>query len=351
MVQLPAGLKVPRSPSSPAGAYLRLEHLPAVAAATGTRAKDTMSDLPFEPRTGQQHDIAAGDYQATVTELGAGLRRLSYRGQPVISAYAADDVPPAGSGELLIPWPNRVDHGRYPFGGSTHQLDLSEPANGNAIHGLTRWANWSAAGNAADRVELAHVLHAQPGYPFCLELTARYELSADGLAVTVTARNAGSAAAPYGTGSHPYLVAGPAPVDGWELELPAAAWLETDARGIPVAPPADVAGTPFDFRVPRAIGGTRMDHAFTGLSRDDSGRAWARLTGPGLELRFWAGPGYRWLQVFTGDALGPDRARRALAIEPMTCPPNAFVTGTDLLTLAPGEAVTTSWGLQARPAG
>ena len=136
MVQLPAGLKVPRSPSSPAGAYLRLEHLPAVAAAPGTRAKDTMSDLPFEPRTGQQHDIAAGDYQATVTELGAGLRRLSYRGQPVISAYAADDVPPAGSGELLIPWPNRVDHGRYPFGGSTHQLDLSEPANANAIHGL-----------------------------------------------------------------------------------------------------------------------------------------------------------------------------------------------------------------------
>ena len=231
MVQLPAGLKVPRSPSSPAGAYLRLEHLPAATAATGTRAKDTMSDLPFEPRTGQQHDIAAGDYLATVTELGAGLRRLSYRGQPVISGYEADHVPPAGSGELLIPWPNRVDQGRYAFGGSTHQLDLSEPANGNAIHGLTRWANWSAAGHAGHRVDLTHTLHAQPGYPFCLELTARYELSAGGLEVTVTARNAGSAAAPYGTGSHPYLLAGPGPVDGWELELPAAAWLETDARG------------------------------------------------------------------------------------------------------------------------
>jgi aldose 1-epimerase len=316
-----------------------------------------MTTLPLEPRTGQQHEIAAGDYQATVTELGAGLRRLSYRGQPLISGYAADDVPPAGSGQLLIPWPNRVDKGRYPFGAGTYQLDLSEPAHGNAIHGLTRFANWSAAGHAAHRVELAHVLHAHPGYPFCLELTARYELSAGGLEVAVTARNAGSAAAPYGTGSHPYLVAGPAPVDDWELELPAAAWLETDARGIPSAPPADVTGTPFDFRAPRAIGGTRMDHAFTGLRRDAAGRAWARLTGPAgaggerLELRFWAGEGYRWLQVFTGDALGPDRARRALAIEPMTCPPNAFVTGTDLLTLAPGEAVTTSWGLRASPAG
>jgi aldose 1-epimerase len=309
-----------------------------------------MTDLPREPRTGQQHDIAAGDYQATVTELGAGLRQLSYRGQPVIRGYAADDVPPAGSGQLLIPWPNRVEAGRYPFGGSTHQLDLSEPAHGNAIHGLTRWANWGAAGGGAHWVELAHVLHAQPGYPFCLELTARYELSGDGLDVTITARNAGAAAAPYGTGNHPYLVAGPGPVDEWELELPAAAWLETDARGIPAGPPAGVAGTPLDFRQRRAIGGTRMDHAFTGLSRDGTGRAWARLRGPGAELGLWASAGYGWLQVFTGDALGPDRARRAVAIEPMTCPPNAFATGTDLLTLAPGEAVTHSWGLQAGPA-
>jgi aldose 1-epimerase len=308
-----------------------------------------MTTLSPEPRTGTQYDIAAGDYQATVTELGAGLRQLSYRGQPVIRSYAADDVPPAGAGQLLIPWPNRVDHGRYPFGGSSHQLDLSEPAHDNAIHGLTRFANWTAVEHAADGVKLGHVLHAHPGYPFCLELTARYALSADGLEVTVTARNAGSAAAPYGTGSHPYLLAGPEQVDDWELELPAGSWLETDARGIPAGPPASVAGTPFDFRAPRAIGGTQMDHAFTGLTRDDAGRAWARLGGPGSDLRFWASEGYRWLQVFTGDALGPDRARRALAIEPMTCPPNAFVTGEDLLTLAPGDAVTHSWGLQASP--
>jgi aldose 1-epimerase len=310
-----------------------------------------MTDLPLEPRTGAQHDIEAGGYRATVTELGAGLRQLSYHGQPLISGYAADDVPPAGAGQLLIPWPNRVEAGRYPFGGSTHQLDLSEPARGNAIHGLTRFANWTAASHPADWVELAHVLHAQPGYPFCLELTARYGLSADGLAVSVTARNAGSAAAPYGTGSHPYLLAGPEPADDWELELPAGSWLQTDERGIPAGPAADVTGTALDFRQRRAIGGSRLDHAFTGLSRDAAGRAWATLGGTGAELRFWAGPGYRWLQVFTGDTLGPDRARRAVAVEPMTCPPNALVTGTDLLTLAPGETVTHRWGLQAGPPG
>ena len=75
----------------------------------------------------------------------------------------------------------------------------------------------------------------------------------------------------------------------------------------------------------------------TGLTRDDQGRAWARLRQAGTEVSLWAGAGYGWLQVFTGDPLGP-RRRKAVAMEPMTCPPNAFVTGIDLLVLAPGEA-------------
>jgi aldose 1-epimerase len=312
-----------------------------------TAVPPSAGSRPPEPRTGAQHEIAAGEYRATVTELGAGLRQLSYRGQPVIREYAADDMPPAGAGQLLAPWPNRVDGGRYTFGGTAYQLNLSEPAAGNAIHGLTRFANWALARGTDDEAELGHVLHAQPGYPFCLALTAAYRLSADsGLTVTVTARNDGSAAAPYGTGSHPYLVAGPGLADDWELQLPAARWLPADARGIPAGPPQDVTGTAFDFRAPRRIGDTRLDHCLTGLARDDDGRARARLAGPGARLALWAGPGHDWLQVFTGDPLGPGERRRAVAIEPMSCPPNALVTGEGLVTLAPGESVTRTWGLR-----
>jgi aldose 1-epimerase len=301
------------------------------------------------PLTGAQHDITAGDYQATVTELGAGLRKLSFRGRATIVEYRADEMPPAGAGQLLAPWPNRVDGGRYTFAGAQRQLDLSEPSAGNAIHGLTRWHNWRLAAREDSAVELRHVLYGQPGYPFCLELTARYALSAEGgLEVSVSAANAGSAAAPYGTGNHPYLTAGTPLVDDCELELPAARWLAADDRGIPSGPPADVTGTEFDFRAGRAIGGTRIDHAFTGLTAGPDGRVTARLTGPEAQVEFWAGPGYGWLQVFTGDALSPDRQRRALAIEPMTCPPNAFVSGTDLITLAPGERVTHHWGIRLR---
>jgi aldose 1-epimerase len=123
-----------------------------------------------------------------------------------------------------------------------------------------------------------------------------------------------------------------------------------DDRGIPSGPAEAVEGTPYDFRQPRAIGDTQLDHALTGLDRDGDGRAWAYLAakgGEGSRLGLWASHGYRWLQVFTGDPLGEDLRRKAVAIEPMTCPPNAFVTAEDLLVLEPGESVTHTWGLQA----
>ena len=297
------------------------------------------------PLTGVQYDIAAGGYRAMVTELGAGLRALTWNGRPLVTGYEPDELPPAGAGQLLAPWPNRVDGGRYSFGGAAYQLELSEAAQGNAIHGLTRWANWQQASRSASEVTLTHLLHGRPGYPFCLDLSATYGLDRNGLTVSITARNAGSRPAPYGTGSHPYLTAGASLVDDCELRIDARAWLPADDRGIPSGPPRDVSGSAFDFRTARPVGQTSLDHALTDLTRDGAGRTWARLSYGGTRLGLWAGPGYRWLQVFTGDALPPGRSRRALAVEPMTCPPNAFVTGDDLLVLRPGQAVTHQWGI------
>jgi aldose 1-epimerase len=300
------------------------------------------------PLTGAQYEIAAGDYQATVTELGAGLRALTHRGYAVVSGYEADEVPPAGAGQLLLPWPNRIDRGRYSFGGADHQLDLTEPVLGNAIHGLTRWASWQLAEHTTDHVELRLDLLGKPGYPFRLELRASYRLAADsGLEVTVTASNDGSRPAPFGTGSHPYLRASATGIDDCELLLPAARWQPANDRGIPAGAPQDVTGSQYDFRTPRPVKGITLDHGFTDLAADPDGRSWARLTGPDAQVALWAGPGYRWLQAFTGDPLAPPARRRAVAIEPMTCPPNAFVSGTDLLTLAPGDSSTHQWGLQA----
>jgi aldose 1-epimerase len=305
-----------------------------------------MNNPHSTPLTGSQYEIQSGGYRACLTELGAGLRTLSYEGRALITGYAKDQLPPHGAGQVLAPWPNRIDRGKYEYDGKTYQLALSDAARGNAIHGLTRWANWKAAAHIADEVTLTHLLLGRPGYPFCIELAVDYRLNAaDGLRVAVTATNVGSVPAPYGTGCHPYLTTGASVVDDCQLEVRAASWLPTDDRGIPSGPPRDVTGSLFDFRSPRLIGDTQLDHALTGLARDEAGRAWARLTDDRISLGLWADPGYDWLQVFTGDALGPADRRRALAVEPMTCPPNSFVTGDDLLTLAPADSVTHTWGI------
>src|SRR5229473_619658 len=150
---------------------------------------DRMTKLASIPLTGTQFAISAGDYSATVTELGAGLREFRYRDRPVIAEYEPDELPPGASGQLLAPWPNRIDGGRYSINGTRYQLDLSEPANLNAIHGLTRWDGWEVAALTSEAVLLRHVLLGRQGYPFCLDIEAEYRLAADsGLQVSVTAR-------------------------------------------------------------------------------------------------------------------------------------------------------------------
>lgn len=293
--------------------------------------------------SGTQYEIAAGDYRATVVETGAGLRTLTHRDVPLIVSYDADEVCPRGRGQLLLPWPNRIDGGRYRFDGAQRQLALSEPSAGNAIHGLTRWAPWRLDAHAADRVRLGYRLPAQTGYPFRLDLTVEYRLTAaDGLSVTVTAVNTGGRPAPYGAGAHPYLTVG-APVAACTISVPADTRLLADERGIPTgSQPVD--GTPFDFRHPRAPGDLLIDHAFTGLERDGDGLVRARLAHGDRSVVLWADAHHGWLQVFTGD---PD----ALAVEPMICPPNAYVTGTDLTVLEPERSITTAWGISTGQKG
>jgi aldose 1-epimerase len=300
------------------------------------------------PLTGTQHQIEAGDYRATVTELGAGLRGVAFGDVLLVTGFDADELPPHGAGQLLTPWPNRVDGGRYRFDGQDYQLALSEPAKGNAIHGLTRFAPWVRVSHDSDEVTLRSLPHGQQGYPFAVQVDVTYRLdAASGLHVTVTATNKGSRPAPWGTGTHPYLTAGTATIDDCELELPADRWLPVDDRLIPAGPAQDVTGTPYDLRTARKLAGTQLDHAFTGLRRDADGLAWVRLSSSELTTAMWLDAANPWLQVFTSDPLEPERRRAAVAVEPMTCPPNAFVSGEDLIVLQPKESVTVRWGIRA----
>jgi aldose 1-epimerase len=298
------------------------------------------------PLTGEQHEIEAGEYAATVTALGATLRALTISGRDLITTFDADDLPPHGAGQFLAPWPNRVDQGSYTFEGVTYQLALSEPKLGNAIHGLARFTLFDLIERTGASVTLRGQAHGAQGYPFAIEVDVTYSLDpAHGLTVAVTATNKGSRPAPWGTAAHPYLSVVTPLIDDCELTLPASQWLPVDDRLIPTGPPQDVTGTHYDFTVARKLVSTSLDTAFTRLTRDPDGHAWVHVEGGGAHTGMWMDASYGWLQVFTADGLEPEHRRAALAVEPMTCPPNAFVTGTDRIRLAPGESVSHRWGI------
>jgi aldose 1-epimerase len=294
--------------------------------------------MPVVSPSGEQVELVLGDQRAVVTTVGAGLRMYSAGGRDVLDGYREDELCPSGRGQLLVPWPNRIEDGRYDFGGGSYQLALDEPERRNAIHGLVRWAAWSVAERASERVVLQHTLYPTPGYPFALDLWVEYALADDGLGVQVEATNAGAEPCPYGAGQHPYLAVEADRVDGVELEVPAAAVLESNERGLPVG--ESPVGGELDFREARPIGPTVLDHCFTGLARDADGRALVRLGGTTL----WVDERWPYVMVFTGDPL-PDVARRSVAVEPMTCAPNAFNSGEGLVTLDPGESHSGSWGI------
>jgi len=195
-----------------------------------------------------------------------------------------------------------------------------------------------------DWAALEHVLHAQPGYPFSLALRVEYRLSDDGLTVRTAATNVGAETAPYGMGAHPYLAVGGGPVDAAQLKVPAGTVLEANDRGIPVGA-ASLDSSDLDFRVTRPIGATKLDHAFTELERGGDGRATVELGAQDGETILWVDEAYPYLMVFTGDTL-PDGGRRSVAVEPMTCAPNAFRSGDGLIRLEPEQTHTGTWGIK-----
>jgi aldose 1-epimerase len=315
-------------------------------AGAGSRARGV------ESPTGTQFTISGFGQRAVVTEVGASLRSYRVRGREVLAAFGADDVPEGYPGATLMPWPNRIDRGRYRFRGETYQTPVNERARDTALHGLVHAVNWRLRRRSPREVVLGYVLHASAvnGYPWTLDLEVGYAVTADrGLVCRTRARNVGRGIAPFGAGYHPYFQLGTPRIDANLLRVPAETRFTTNRRLIPTGR-APVAGTRYDFRAPRRIGGTELDTAFVDLVRDADGLARATLaTADGSRVVTLAmDAAYRVIQVYTSDDPPTGTRRRgAIAIEPNTAGPDAFNTGDELIELSPGETFRATWSVSA----
>ena len=298
------------------------------------------------PDTGRTEvHLTAGAARLAVDLRGGTLRRLTVGDREVLDGYAAGTVEPGWRGAVLVPWPNRIRSGRWSWQGTDLQLDLRSPAEPHAIHGLVAWQPWSVLAETDRSVTVGTTVEPQPGYPFRLAVAVDHVLDAGRLTSTLRVRNTGTEAAPFGAGFHPYLAVG-ATADGGigeaELELPGRTELVLDG-GLPTGE-----RRPFDGAVGR-IGDRALDTPLTDLERDAEGWAHVRLRSVAGELVLSADAAWPWLQAYTGDTLPPGQWRRSLAVEPMTCPPNALADGVDLLVLQPGEQWSGTWSLAWTP--
>lgn len=297
--------------------------------------------------SGEQIAIAHGDQRAVVTEVGATLRTYNKGGVSVIEGFAGEDVPDHARGQVLYPWPNRIGDGEWTFSDRRARATIDDVEHATASHGLVRWRPFHVEAVNQNRCVLALLLHPTPDYPFLSEISVAYHLGSLGLTVTTTVTNRDVVPIPFGVGFHPYLAVTTPTIEGAQLELPARAYVAVNERQLPTGEILPLAGSQLDFATRKSLSGHELDVTYTELVRDDSGLATTVLedaNGGVIELS--VDRNFPYLQAYTGDHMEKGRRRTSVAIEPMTCPPDALRSGKDVVVLEPGQHWAGSWRLR-----
>lgn len=261
------------------------------------------------------------------------------------------------AGALLAPWPNRTGDGIFSHHGTIHRLPCTEPDRNNALHGYAADATWETTDRSPGSVTMQWQGPARTEWAWPLAYSITWALADDGLSAELTVTNTSTGietahpsttSSPFGLGWHPYLSAQGAPLDECTLVMPATTNLPLDPERLlpagPEIPATEIVGKH------QHMAGITLDHCF----RLDAPPANSNHAAHHIELRNAAGSGARlwaderfgWCQVYTSPESAPTIGR-AVAVEPMTCPPNALRSGESLLQLASASSTRFRFGISA----
>jgi aldose 1-epimerase len=277
--------------------------------------------------------ISLNEVSAVISTEGAALIGLSVDNFNLIEPNTRDGL---YAGKILAPWPNRIKDGKYTFNKKDYQLPVNEVSKNNSLHGLVANCHWDVIFHDQSKVILQHLLNQPDIYPGKLQLQVSYEIIEQGVEISVLSENVGDISAPYGVSIHTYLVPG-ALVKNNELllQLPSDQFLEVDAERLLPIKLQPVTGSNFDFISLKKISNLFIDHAFKYSSDYPRSILLLNAEGQGAEVIF--DDESKWIQIHTADRDLQADSRMAVAIEPMTCPPDAFNSGIDLIVLEPGK--------------
>lgn len=296
------------------------------------------------PASGTNYTLTAGGATAVIASLAGALRSYSVNGIHLTETWGDSAIPVGGAGILLAPWANRVDGGIWRLDGKEQRLDITELGKGNAIHGLLRNTGYQPVAVSESSVRLQAEIFPQHGYPFHLLHAVEYSLTEERLTVEQSLENLSDAAAPFALGAHPYLKISDVPTEDLTLTLHAGYVFETNERSIPTGK-VRVSGQ-FDLRVGQRIGDLEFDAAFGGLELAGGSHKHVLSAPDGRSVTLWADASFSFAHVYVS-TIYPGVAK-AVAIEPMTAPADAFNSGEGLRWLEPAGTFTAQWGIEPR---
>ena len=299
------------------------------------------------PGNGEQINIESEHYAAQIRTMGAGLNFLRFKGRDLVDPFIPTIKPENYRGDVLAPWPNRIEDGKYEVDGALYLIPINEPNRNNALHGLVNCCEWDVIEKTDNSVLLKATLKKSVSYPTDLDFSAKYSLSDQGLSITVSAQNTGKNRAPYGVSIHPYLIPTPnSRVDDWSLTMNSSEVLDVDEKRLLPIGLKKVEELDFDFRSSAIIGNRFIDHAFKVDKESERIITVVAKNGDAVEMTFSSN--CEWIQIHTADRNGGTDSRICLAVEPMTCPPNAFRNLDSNIWLVPGSSTSSTWKIKGK---
>jgi aldose 1-epimerase len=290
----------------------------------------------------------------SINKKGAGIAQYflvdkNNNQKNIIYGYRSSKEKDGSMGDILSPFPGRVEKAQYKYGDKKYYLTGTRLKDTNAIHGFVKDRVWSFK-VGKNRIIGEYLLNGQEeaiGYPFKLLYQVSYQLGKDGLEVKTKVKNIGEKTAPFGIGFHPYFTLN-CPVDDIYCQFEAEKVVEFDKNLKPTGKLIDIKKTDYDFSEGKNIDSLVIDNCFTKLARDEKGIFKIRLKNRNKNrlITIWQDQSFGYLQLYSADTKDKPLKRAALAVEPQTCTGYAFnVSKMGLIELKPGQEFFGSWGV------
>jgi aldose 1-epimerase len=245
-------------------------------------------------------------------------------------------------GIFLIPFPNRIKDGKYSFDGTAYQLSINKPKEQNAIHGFIWNRKFELTETVLNEHDATTKFHNQysgdyTGYPFPFDTELNFRLTENELKISVAIVNTGNKNMPFGMGWHPYFTF-QKNVNNLYLQIPYSEILEADERMIPTGKRKRCN----QFNELKKIDDTLFDTCFQFSENNKTYETKLVNSENETSVILWQDTKFQYVQIY----IPPER--NSIALEPMTCPANAFNSKENLLVLKPNEKFEGSFGVRIK---